>query len=159
MPLLINLRFSGVKIHCQRLDAKSLSWLHLLLSLLSVQQWRVTCPLGSPIIPLNSIFKPHISAKSFRILILLKFILKVLFYHRFKKYDELLRREMQKRLKLIKVGCEALFRKCSVWAGWLAHIFKFFLKNEVLSWLNPLLEGGPMQEGRVSRLLAGLQPY
>ena len=29
----------------------------------------------------------------------------------------------------------------------------------LLSWLNPLLEGGPMQEGRLSCLLAGLQPY
>ena len=31
--------------------------------------------------------------------------------------------------------------------------------ERLLSWLNPLLEGGLMQEGRVSRLLAGLQPY
>ena len=30
---------------------------------------------------------------------------------------------------------------------------------KVLSWLNPLLEGGPVQEGRVSLLLAGLLPY
>ena len=29
----------------------------------------------------------------------------------------------------------------------------------LMSWLNPLLEGGPMQEGRVPCLLAGLQPY
>ena len=37
----------------------------------------------------------------------------------------------------------------------------FWLLNQLsqLGWLNPLLEGGPMQEGRVSRLLAGLQPY
>ena len=32
-------------------------------------------------------------------------------------------------------------------------------KFPVLSWLNPPLEGGPKQEGRVSCLLAGLQPY
>ena len=35
----------------------------------------------------------------------------------------------------------------------------FLLLVNLLSWLNPLLEGGLVQEGRVSRLLAGLQPY
>ena len=35
----------------------------------------------------------------------------------------------------------------------------FEISQQQLSWLNPLLEGGLVQEGRVSLLLAGLLPY
>ena len=72
-------------------------------------------------------------------LVLLKVIPKIFFYHVFKKYDEFLGREMQKRSKLRKGRLRGFVLKM-LRLGWLAgwHTFWNFLKkNEVYHNLSP----------------------